>query len=59
MPGLVRHPPCRKLNPVRERQPCVYIPANGFNGTLYVGVTSNLIGRVIQHRTGAFAGFTS
>jgi len=32
--------------------------ASGFNGTLYVGVTSNLIGRVIQHRDGAFDGFT-
>ncbi|MGN6818048.1 MAG: GIY-YIG nuclease family protein [Sphingomonas sp.] len=27
-------------------------------GTLYVGVTSNLIGRVIQHREGTFEGFT-
>ncbi len=26
-----------------ERQPCVYIFANKRNGTLYVGVTSNLI----------------
>lgn len=59
MPGSSRHPPCRKLIAVRERQPCVYILANGFNGTLYVGVTSNLIGRVMRHRTGAFVGFTS
>jgi putative endonuclease len=29
-----------------------------FNGTLYVGVTSNLIGRVMQHRDGTFDGFT-
>jgi len=28
----------------------------GFNGTFYVGVTSNLIGRMIQHREGAFEG---
>jgi putative endonuclease len=27
-------------------------------GTLYTGVTSNLIGRVIQHRDGTFDGFT-
>jgi putative endonuclease len=41
-----------------ERTPCVYILASAYNGTLYVGVTSNLIGRVIQHREGAFDGFT-
>ena len=44
---------------MRERQPCVYILANRFNGALYVGVTSNLIGRVMQHREGSFAGHTS
>ena len=43
---------------MRERQPCVYIIASGFNGTLYVGVTSNLVGRVMRHRDGAFGGFT-
>jgi putative endonuclease len=32
------------------RQPCVYILASGRNGTLYVGVTSDLIKRVWQHR---------
>ena len=43
---------------MRERQPCVYILASGFNGTLYIGVTSNLVGRVMQHRAGTFGGFT-
>jgi len=43
---------------MRERNPCVYIMASGFNGTLYIGVTSNLIGRVMQHRNGTFEGFT-
>ena len=43
---------------MRERHPCVYILASGYNGTLYVGVTSNLIGRLIQHREGTFDGFT-
>jgi putative endonuclease len=42
-----------------ERQPCVYILASGRHGTLYVGVTSNLIGRLQHHRDGTFAGFTS
>ena len=41
-----------------ERNPYVYILASGFNGTLYTGVTSNLIGRVMQHRAGTFDGFT-
>jgi len=42
-----------------ERDPAVYIMASGFNGTLYVGVTSNLLQRIYQHRTGAFQGFTA
>ena len=41
-----------------ERNPRVYILARSFHGTLYTGVTSNLIGRVIQHREGRFDGFT-
>ena len=41
-----------------ERQPCTYLLASGPNGTLYTGVTSNLVGRVIQHRDGTFDGFT-
>ena len=36
----------------------VYIMASGRNGTLYIGVTSNLAVRVRQHRTGAVKGFT-
>ena len=33
-----------------ERLPAVYIMSNRKNGVLYVGVTSNLVGRVWQHR---------
>ncbi|MCP3736110.1 GIY-YIG nuclease family protein [Sphingomonas sp. RP10(2022)] len=44
---------------MRDRQPCVYMLANGYNGALYTGVTSNLVGRIIQHRDGSFEGFTS
>ena len=33
--------------------------ASGRNGTLYVGVTSNLVGRLMQHRQGTFGGFTA
>jgi putative endonuclease len=41
-----------------SKQPCVYILASGRNGTLYVGVTSNLIQRVSQHRNDLIEGFT-
>ena len=41
-----------------EKRPCVYILASKRNGTLYVGVTSDLGGRVWQHRSSAVDGFT-
>jgi putative endonuclease len=36
----------------------MYILASGLNGTLYIGVTSDLIKRVWQHREGLAEGFT-
>lgn len=36
----------------------VYIMANQPNGTLYIGVTSDLMQRIHQHREGAIDGFT-
>ena len=36
----------------------VYIMASQKNGTIYIGVTSDLVGRVYQHREGLVAGFT-
>jgi putative endonuclease len=36
----------------------VYMLASGRNGTLYVGVTSNLVQRVWQHREELMKGFT-
>lgn len=44
---------------MRERQPAVYVMASQRNGTLYVGVTSNLPRRVAEHRAGDRPGFTN
>ncbi len=42
----------------RERTPCVYILASQRNGTVYIGVTSDLMARVHQHRSEAADGFS-
>jgi putative endonuclease len=41
------------------KQPCVYILASRRHGTIYIGVTSDLLARLHQHRAGTFTGFTS
>jgi len=41
-----------------ERQPSVYILASKRNGTLYTGVTSNLVKRVWEHKNNVVKGFT-
>jgi putative endonuclease len=42
----------------RTFQPAVYIMASGRNGTVYVGVTSDLPKRAYEHREGILGGFT-
>ena len=40
------------------KQPCVYIITNKRNGTIYTGVTSNLVQRIYQHKENMVKGFT-
>ena len=40
------------------KQPCVYILASREHGTIYIGVTADLLARVYQHRTGHKQGFS-
>ena len=42
----------------KEHRYFVYILASQRNGTLYVGVTNNLAGRMMQHRDKSLDGFT-
>ena len=42
-----------------ERLPCVYLLATSFHGTLYTGVSSNLVQRIAQHREGTTKGHTA
>lgn len=41
------------------KSPCVYILASGRNGTLYVGVTSDIHGRMAQHAQKLVPSFTA
>jgi putative endonuclease len=38
--------------------PCVYVLSSKRNGTLYVGVTSDLVKRCWEHREGVVEGFS-
>jgi predicted GIY-YIG superfamily endonuclease len=40
------------------KQPAIYIMTNKMKGTLYTGVTSNLVKRVYEHKNGVVPGFT-
>jgi putative endonuclease len=41
-----------------NRVPCVYILASRRNGTLYIGVTSDLVKRIWEHKNDVVEGFT-
>ena len=59
-PDLIRGPSHRKLcRMLIERQPCVYLLASKPYGAIYIGVTSDLIQRLWQHREGITGGFTT
>ena len=57
-PGLVPGSAAPQAVAMREIVPCVYVLAKSCHGTLYTGATSNLVGRIIQHREGAVDGFS-
>lgn len=40
------------------KQPCVYILASSRNGTLYTGVTSDIVKRIWEHKNDVVKGFT-
>ena len=42
-----------------DKQPCVYLLASKRNGTLYVGVTADLIRRTWEHKEHLVEGFTN
>ncbi len=41
------------------KHPCVYILASAPNGTLYIGVTNDLVRRIWEHKNDAADGFTT
>lgn len=41
-----------------RKQPAVYMLASKRNGTLYIGVTSNLVKRIWEHKNNQAKGFT-
>ena len=46
-------------NNTMEKSPCIYIMTNRPKGTLYIGVSSDLLKRVFEHRSHVIDGFTT
>jgi len=42
----------------RDSYIAVYIMADRYRGTIYIGVTSQFLSRIVQHREGVLPGFT-
>jgi putative endonuclease len=60
MLNLFQHPTRSVIPDIKmERQPCIYILASQVRGTLYIGVTSDLMARLHQHRENLVPGFTA
>jgi putative endonuclease len=60
MLNLFQHPFRRYAQSMRqEKQPCVYILASKLYGSLYIGVTSDLMLRLSQHRGAISPGHTA
>ena len=49
----------KKRTPPKPKTPCLYILASEPYGTMYIGMTSNLVTRVWQHKNDFVPGFTS
>ncbi len=54
----VSSPRRRGSSKMTDKQYYVYIICNKRNGTLYTGITSNLIKRIWQHKNGLVEGFS-
>jgi predicted GIY-YIG superfamily endonuclease len=51
--------PINKYGEMENKTYFVYILASKKNGTLYIGVTNNLLRRIIEHKEKVIKGFTT